>query len=163
MQSSNNRTYWGTFIPCIPPTTTAQQHKRIFRTKDGRTFLGTDKKGTAVQNELCALLSVHRPPENFPRYLPVSCRIRLFFPYRKTEKKTPVKLRQHIAHIARPDADNLVKFLLDCMTRCNFWHDDSQIFHLCVEKYYHAEPGIQIDLSAFTSEIIDAPNVFPQR
>ena len=152
---------WQTFIACIPPRTTAQQHKRIFKNKAGRMFLGTDSNGVAVQNELCALLSTHRPPESFPRNLPIACSIRLFFPYRKTEKKTPVKLRAHIAHTVPPDADNLVKFLLDCMTRCNFWNDDSQVFHLNIEKYFHASPGIQIGLAAFTSNVFAArPNVF---
>ena len=164
MLSANNEAAvirWQTFIPCIPPTTTAQQHKRIFKTKTGRAFLGTDKSGIAVQNELCALLSANRPPETFPRYLPVACNVRFFFPYRKTEKKTLVKSGAYILHTVRPDADNLTKFLLDCMTRCNFWNDDSQSFSLFVQKYFHATPGIQISLVAFTSTAsTEIPNVF---
>lgn len=35
---------------------------------------------------------------------------------------------------SRPDCDNMVKLLLDCMTRLGFWEDDRQISYLKVIK-----------------------------
>lgn len=137
------------FIPCLPPSTTAQQHKRIFRTKDGRAFLATDHAGQKIQTQLCALLAANAPEKDFPRDLPVFVRVRMFFPYRKSERKSVVRAGDVLPHTSRPDVDNLVKFLFDCMTRCNFWNDDSQIFSALIEKFYAQEPGIQIDVTAY--------------
>lgn len=137
-----------TFIDCVPPTTTAQQHKRIFKTRDGRAFLGTDAKGNRVQAELCALLSAHVPPQDFPRDMPLTVSIEFAFPYRKSEKKRVIREKRVIPHASRPDVDNLVKFLLDCMTRTHFWNDDGQVFSLSLRKVYSAEPGIGIRIDA---------------
>ncbi len=137
---------FNTFIHCIPPSTTAQQHKRIFKTKDGRAFLGTDSKGISVQNELCALLSTHAPSPDFPRDQPISVTIRIQYPWRKSEKKSVINRATPIAHTSRPDVDNLLKFLLDCMTRCHYWDDDSQIWNLHAVKVWGPQPGILISI-----------------
>ncbi|MBR5621871.1 MAG: RusA family crossover junction endodeoxyribonuclease [Opitutales bacterium] len=138
--------YYNTFIPCLPPTTTAQQHKRIFSGKNGKAFLGTDSKGIAVQNDLISLLLPAVPPEEFPRDKPLKVEIGLIYPYRKSEKKRLIKSAVNIPHTSRPDMDNLLKFLLDCMTRCRFWNDDSQIYELKATKHWGANPGILICL-----------------
>lgn len=141
-----------TFIDCIPPTTTAQQHKRIFRTRDGRAFLGTDAKGNRVQAELCALLAAHVPGAEFPRDVPARVEIEFAFPYRKSERKRVVREGRVIPHASRPDVDNLVKFLLDCMTRTRFWNDDGQVFALSLRKVWSPKPGIAIRIDYVESE-----------
>lgn len=138
--------YYNAFIPCIPPSSTAQQHKRIFSGKNGRAFLGTDSKGVAIQNELVSLLLPFVPPEDFPRDKPLRLDVELYYPYRKSEKKRVVKSNSLVPHTSRPDLDNLLKFLLDCMTRCRFWNDDSLIFDLHAKKYWGPSPGILLCL-----------------
>lgn len=132
------------FIPCIPPKTTAQQHKRIFKGKSGHLFLGTDSKGKHLESQLCSLLLQSRPPESFPKDKPLSVSLIVYFPYRKSEKKSLVKNQVEIPHTTYPDADNFAKMFLDCMTRCGFWHDDSQIYVLRIAKYWASVPGIRI-------------------
>ena len=44
----------------------------------------------------------------------------------------------------KPDLDNLMKLLQDCMTACKFWIDDAQIVGLMTEKYWSVDPGIYI-------------------
>jgi len=48
--------------------------------------------------------------------------------------------------ILPPDIDNLVKALLDPMTKCKVWHDDSQVVNLTAQKRYAdgEEPKIEI-------------------
>jgi Holliday junction resolvase RusA-like endonuclease len=48
-----------------------------------------------------------------------------------------VKLNAPIRHAQKPDADNLVKLVLDRISRSNLiWRDDSQVAYLTVAKYW---------------------------
>lgn len=55
-------------------------------------------------------------------------------------------------HTAKPDADNLAKAVLDCMTQLGrWWADDSQVSHLLVEKRWapmHKDAGVLITVSS---------------
>lgn len=55
----------------------------------------------------------------------------------------------------KPDVDNLAKLILDRMTACGFWVDDSQVAQLVVEKWY-AEDGKQprCDVSVIDSGVV---------
>lgn len=44
----------------------------------------------------------------------------------------------------RPDCDNLVKMLLDCMTFTMFWKDDAQVAHLEIDKRWSADDQARI-------------------
>lgn len=135
------------FYSCVPPKTTAQQHKRIFRAKNGRMFVGTDSKGRATESELASIFLTCTPPPFFPRSAPISVRIEFVYPYRKTEKKSIVKAGEKIPCTTKPDLDNMCKGCADVLTRCGFWDDDSQIYNLSLSKHYGSAPGIflQID------------------
>lgn len=45
-----------------------------------------------------------------------------------------------LAHLGRPDVDNLAKAVLDACTTAGVWKDDAQVTQLAVEKRW-AEPG----------------------
>lgn len=48
-----------------------------------------------------------------------------------------VKLNASIRHAQKPDADNLVKLVLDRISRSGLiWRDDSQVAYLTVAKYW---------------------------
>lgn len=52
-----------------------------------------------------------------------------------------------LAHLGRPDADNLAKAVLDCCTMLGLWDDDSQVTWLIVRKQYdYAKSGVWIDV-----------------
>lgn len=134
------------FYKCTPPKTTAQQHKRIFRNKSGRMFLGTDSKGKASESALASIFMSRQPPVDFPRDQPISVEIEFRYPYRKTEKKAVVKNELTVPHTARPDLDNLCKGCADVLTRCGFWNDDSLIHRITLSKCYCANPGIYLKI-----------------
>lgn len=140
------------FYRCVPPKTTAQQHKRIFRTKAGRMFLGTDSKGRATESELASIFLSKQPPASFPRDLPVVLEIEFRYPYRKSEKKSVVKEGAPIPHTSKPDLDNLCKGTADVLTRCGFWNDDAQIFDIRLTKLYAAVPGIRLKIIALNEK-----------
>lgn len=55
-----------------------------------------------------------------------------------------------VAHVGKPDVDNLAKLILDQLTRSgNVWRDDSQVVSLTVHKFYAvgAEQGCSVSIS----------------
>lgn len=130
------------FIKCNPPKTTAQATSRIFKTKDGRMFIGKTDKGKSVREELMALLMPYRPVEQIKK--PIKMVIEWGYPYLKTVRKRDIG--KIIPCITRPDCDNLEKFLLDCFTRLGFWVDDSLVYDIRFRKFYTNQPGIGIKI-----------------
>ena len=60
---------------------------------------------------------------------------------------TPTKKRRGKWKTTRPDCDNLVKILIDCMTKLGFWLDDAQVARLRVSKRYAEGEQAQITIS----------------
>ena len=55
-----------------------------------------------------------------------------------------------VAHVGKPDVDNLAKLILDQLTRSgNVWRDDSQVVSLTVHKFWAtgAEQGCSVSIS----------------
>jgi Holliday junction resolvase RusA-like endonuclease len=52
-------------------------------------------------------------------------------------------------HTGKPDADNLAKAVLDCITQLGFWKDDAQVSSLNVrKKYSNGTPGCLIEITS---------------
>ena len=50
-------------------------------------------------------------------------------------------------HTGKPDADNLAKAVLDCITQLGFWKDDAQVSALDIrKKYSNGAPFCQITI-----------------
>jgi Holliday junction resolvase RusA-like endonuclease len=86
---------------------------------------------------------------------PVFVHAELFFrrPQGLNRKKDPDGA---IRHVKKPDADNCGKALLDCLTGLGWWHDDSQVCHLVVSKYYtekNGAPGSRIVIKQLGVEL----------
>ena len=60
---------------------------------------------------------------------------------------TPTKKRRGKWKTTRPDCDNLVKILIDCMTKLGFWLDDAQVARLVVNKRYAEGEQAQMVIS----------------
>ena len=129
-------------IKCIPPKHTAQGGKRILKTRDGRLFIGkkTDSKAQQTENELLMMFYPFRPEK--PIVGPLKLEVGWFYPYRSLE---PKKNRgKCIWCDKRPDADNILKFVCDIMTRLGFWLDDGQIADLRFKKCWDEVPRIEV-------------------
>lgn len=55
----------------------------------------------------------------------------------------------------RPDADNMIKTVKDCLTSSGFWIDDSQVVIECVQKLWVDEPGIVIVIEKLGGKVAD--------
>lgn len=122
------------FIPGEPPTATAQQKGYNRRTKK---YYKPAELRAAEQWYLWGLRS-SRPAAPLEGAVILSVEFR--FPAGKGHKDGEPK-------ITRPDTDNLIKALKDCMTRLGFWTDDAQVAQETVRKSYAAEPGVRIIVS----------------
>lgn len=123
------------FMPMHPPTVTAQEravkvigHKAIFyepeRLQDARA-------------KLEAHLASHAPKT--PMAGPIRFISRWLYPitYGSIHYNGEYK-------ITRPDTDNTIKLLKDCMTRLGFWVDDALVCSELTEKFWADVPGIYI-------------------
>lgn len=126
------------FVPCIPPKTTAQSSNRIFKTKEGRFFVGKTDKGVNTRNELIALFAPYAPEKPFDDAVCVE--VEWIYPYLKSVRKKDIG--KEIPCTTRPDADNILKFFFDVLTRLGYWVDDSQVCQLSFSKKYSEKCGI---------------------
>lgn len=133
------------FISCIPPKATSQQKGESVI--GGRIVHFKKAHVKRAENDLVSLLIAYRPAD-LPDYstgaLAVS--VSLTYPYRKSERKALVKAQAVIPCDKRPDVDNLVKMIMDGLTRCAYWGDDGQVARLLIEKQWGPRPGIAITI-----------------
>lgn len=115
------------------PKGTAQMKRANFR--NGTFFEGKDIK--AARQFYLSEIGTEAP--EMPFNGPVSVSVEFYYPIKDKRKKGQFKT-------SRPDCDNLVKLLLDCMTQLRFWDDDAQIAILRIMKKYSVsdEAGIMI-------------------
>lgn len=105
------------------PKGTAQMKRANFR--NGTFFEGKDIK--AAREFYLAEMALEAP--EMPFNGPISVSVEFYYPTKDKRKKGQFKT-------SRPDCDNLVKLLLDCMTQLRFWNDDAQISNLRIMKKY---------------------------
>ena len=134
------------FIHCVPPKSTHQASAQILKRRDGSMFVGKreNSKGAAVKRDLLALLGCHRPDVAFEG--PVQLQVLWVYPWRKSEPKKNRATGILLCH-TRPDCDNLSKLLKDCMSKLNYWGDDSQVADLGFLKAWGDSPGIGVSIT----------------
>ncbi len=133
----------------IPPT--AQKRARhVFRfRKNVSNIAGMNKKDVGfsttyhdkgqMENEgdIMSLLQQYIPEEPYKDAIRIE--ILANFPVPKTtlsKKKEVIRIKERggVPRTKKPDADNLSKQILDCMTKLGFWLDDKQVFDIRVIK-----------------------------
>lgn len=131
------------FIPCVPPSTTAQAHNKTM-VRGKHAFVYTDPVGKALKNNYIALLSPFRPKEPFCKAIQVN--IVFSYPWRKSEKKSVITNYHYTPKISKPDRDNMVKALFDSMSMLHFWTDDQILCDGFICKLWGETPGIGIEI-----------------
>lgn len=131
------------FLPMIPPTVTAQQHR--FSAGRGKKAQVYDSPALHdAREKLTAYLGVHKPPCRLMG--PVRLVTKWIFPMTQGSSHGQYKA-------TRPDTDNLVKLFKDCMTKTGFWYDDAQVASETIEKFYGNTPGIFVFLEELEEDL----------
>lgn len=133
------------FMPMIPPTATAQEHK--VRIRKGKPVFYDPPAVTDARAKLRAHLYPHRPGKPFTG--PVRLVVKWLFPVCGKHRHGEYKA-------TRPDTDNLQKLLKDCMTECGFWKDDALVASEVCEKLYSNLRGIWIHIEQIGGD--DSPD-----
>ncbi len=127
------------FMPMIPPTVTAQEHKVMI--KNNKPFFYDPPELKVARQKLQAYLANHRPEETYQG--PLRLIVKWLFPVVGNHESGEWKA-------TKPDTDNLQKLLKDCMTQCGYWKDDALVASEIVEKFWSNIPGIWIRIEELT-------------
>src|SRR5574343_391125 len=142
-------------INCIPVAQKRARSRAI--PKNGKWIATTykDKGQRLEEDKFIALLMTHAPETPFTG--PLGLRVQAYFPIPKSfsKKKTLQAQQGWIQPVGRPDLDNLIKFVKDCM-QGYFFQNDSQIVHLDADKFYDYEPHWWIEIA--TLDYVDNLN-----
>lgn len=125
------------FLPMVPPTVTHQE-KKVTVSRTGRPTFYETQELKAVRQLFLDSVSRHRPKDPFDG--PVNLTTIWSWPASSTHPAGSFK-------ISKPDTDNLIKLLKDCMTKAKFWKDDAQVAFERTVKIYDEIPGIHISVS----------------
>lgn len=79
---------------------------------------------------------------------PISLHVRFYMPIPKSYSKKKKDLLKGQPHIRRPDADNLLIFLMNSMNGIIF-KDDSQVYDLTVTKNYSENPRTELSIVVY--------------
>jgi Holliday junction resolvase RusA-like endonuclease len=82
--------------------------------------------------------------ERIPEGVPIILRCLFYMPFPKGMSKK--KREAAVYHTKKPDLDNLVKFVKDCLNG-ELWHDDGQVAELYAGKIYNAIPRTYITVT----------------
>ena len=121
------------FIPMIPPTVTAQEHK--ITVVNGKPHFYDPPEVKDAKNKLAAHLSKKVPPQ--PYKSGVRLIVKWCFPCGSRHSNGDWRT-------TKPDTDNLQKLLKDVMTTLGFWKDDALVCSELCEKFWAACPGIYV-------------------
>lgn len=126
-----HKTVYDFFVKGIPK---AQPRPRM--TKTGHVY--TPGSAKAWKETIIAECFAHRKLEIL---LPVKLTVCFYLPAPKGAKG---RIRAY-PHTVKPDADNLLKALMDAMTTAQVWKDDALVYSSYAEKWYtFGDTGAQI-------------------
>jgi Holliday junction resolvase RusA-like endonuclease len=122
------------------------------RTTQKQKYVSDTYKRYAAYKEHIRLLLSSRIQQIEP-YKPISIDVTFYMPIPKNGKttqnkggkRTQIKVVEGMAHVKKPDIDNLVKGLFDSLNGLA-WVDDAQVFEVSSRKLYSEYPGIELDI-----------------
>lgn len=132
------------FLPMVPPTVTQQEHKVAVSRKTGQIRFYDPPELKAARAQL--MDSVGRYAPAVPIRGPVQLVTKWIWPADRSRMQMMSELDPdyHEWKTTKPDTDNLIKMLKDCMTRTGFWMDDAQVASEVTEKFLAYRPGIYV-------------------
>jgi len=129
------------FLPIKPPTKTAQQ--KAARRVKGKTYYYEDGDLAQVRQKLLAWTGKHRPEK--PLEGPLRLTVKWLF---------PLITRAHGGQYkdTKPDLDNIIKMLADALEQNGFYHNDSQIASMILEKFWADQVGIFVQIESIKQD-----------
>lgn len=125
------------------------------RARHSRRGTYKDPKQRQREEHLNLLIKRYRPPEPLKGPLLMGARVYLPIPKSKTKKWKEQARAGLIRPVVKPDLDNAMKHLKDCMEQMGFFGNDMQIVGYLPEtgKYYSDNPRWEIELRPWIPEM----------
>jgi Holliday junction resolvase RusA-like endonuclease len=94
--------------------------------------------GTAEnwKSQIALAVKPHLPPQPLAGPISLTATFNMPRPKGHTRKDGSLKPDAPGYHIIKPDSDNLEKALMDALTQCGVWGDDSQVCVKSIRKVY---------------------------
>ncbi len=135
-------------IKCVIPLVPVAQARARHAVRNGRAMAYKSATMRGHEADLIALLREHRPAQPMEGALAVRVRAYLPIPVSMPKRRQANALAGDERPAKKPDLDNLLKHVLDCCTKLNFWRDDSQICDVVTSKRYSDVPRWEIEIEA---------------
>lgn len=125
------------FMPMRVPTKTHQQKK--IHVVNGKPVVYESAELKAVRAKFESHLAAHVPNVKYTG----GVRLMTKWCFEITGKHTDGEFKT-----TKPDTDNLIKMLKDCMSHVGFWKDDAQVASEITEKFWAKVPGIYVRIES---------------
>lgn len=134
------------FMPMIPPTVTQQEHKVAVNRKSGRVVFYDPPELKAARSRFMDQVGRYAPEAPLDGALQLITKWIWPMDQERQEMLSVVDPDHFAWKTTKPDTDNLIKLLKDCMTRTGFWKDDAQVASEVTEKFLANRPGIYVKI-----------------
>lgn len=143
-------TSWSITIPLEP---TGQMRPRS-AVRGGHAFMHKAPKQVTRENAIMAVVAQNMPGVRFDGPLLLGVRAYLPFPKSKPKKWLEGAKAGLIRPTVKPDLDNLIKQIKDCLTQMGVWEDDKNVVEYLpgTGKFYSAEPRWEIEVRALADQ-----------
>ena len=139
------------FMPMIPPTVTQQEHKVAVNRKSGRVVFYDPPELKAARSRFMDQVGRYAPEAPLDGALQLITKWIWPMDQERQEMLAVVDPDRFAWKTTKPDTDNLIKLLKDCMTRTGFWKDDAQVASEVTEKFLANRPGIYVRIARLQS------------
>lgn len=106
------------------------------------------KQQQSREYAMMSLLAPHKP--STPMQGPILLGVKAYLPIPVSKPKAwkAAALAGQVRPTSKPDLDNLLKHVKDCLTEMGFWGDDAQVVGYLpgTGKHYSAEPRWEIEI-----------------
>lgn len=110
----------------------------------GRSYKAPEQ--AKYEGKVAAMIDIHRPERPLEGAIELQIVCYLPIPVSKTKRFKQAALSGYTRPVGKPDCTNMAKNVEDIMNGI-FYHDDSQVVKLTVEKWYSDNPRWEIELT----------------
>ena len=128
-----------------------QPRPRAFKTARGLVRMYDSASAEAWKGQIALAARLERPAAPLEGPISLNLSFRLSRPrghFGTGKNQDYLKQSAPIWPVSKPDLDNLVKAVMDCLTTLGFWRDDDQVVQISAVKEYANElrPGVTITI-----------------